>query len=54
MHSLLGFCEILIIGRVIWKRWTNPAGLALGLGTLSHQVFNVMWEAPKTRVLSVA
>ncbi|MCX6698360.1 MAG: hypothetical protein NTV68_00305 [Methanomicrobiales archaeon] len=54
LHSLLVFSVILIIGIVIWKHWTNPAGIVLALGTLPHQVFDIIWEALKTRVLSVA
>ncbi len=52
LHSLLVFSVTLTIGRIIWKRWDDPSGLALALGILSHQVLDVMKEAPKTRVFS--
>ena len=44
LHNFLVLIVILEIGVILWKRRGSPLFLALGVGILSHQLLDQMWN----------
>jgi len=47
-HTLLFLAVLALAGWFVYRRWRRTWGLVLAFGTLTHLVFDSMWNRPQT------